>query len=273
MTARQLALPLGAAPHYTAAGFIAAPCNEAALAWLDRTEAWPEGRLALWGEPGVGKSHALHRWAERAGAAVLSGPRLRGLPAPVGRGAAVDDADLCGDPPALLHFINAMRESGVPLLLAGRAPPAHWPVALPDLASRLRATTAVRLDAADDALLRALLARLFAERQLAVAAPVQEYLLARLPRDGGSLREAVARLDHAALAAGIGIGRALAAEVIAEMDREAAPPPLAGGGWGEGAAATTVRGSAPIPPRTSPAKGGEARGLHVSPYANPSAGV
>ncbi len=218
MTARQLALPLGVAPHYAAAGFIAAPCNEAALAWLDRPASWPEGRLAVWGEPGVGKSHALHRWAERAGAAVLSGPGLRGLPAPAGRGAAVDDADLAGDPAALLHRINAMREARLPLLLAGRAPPAHWVAALPDLASRLRATTAVRLEAADDTLLRALLARLFAQRQLAVPAPVQEYLLARLPRDGASLREAVARLDHAALAAGIGVGRALAAEVVAEMD-------------------------------------------------------
>ncbi len=218
MIPRQLALPLGAPPHYSAAGFIAAPCNEAALAWLDRPVAWPEGRLALWGEPGVGKSHALHRWAERAGAAVLSGPRLRGLPTPAGRGAAVDDADLTGDPAALLHLINALRETRLPLLLAGRAPPAHWLVALPDLASRLRATTAVRLDAADDALLRALLARLFAQRQLTVPEPVQDYLLARLPRDGGSLRETVARLDHAALAAGVSVGRALAAEVIAEMD-------------------------------------------------------
>lgn len=214
--ARQLALPFAHQPDYAAEDFLHAACNEEALAWLDRTADWPNHRLALWGEEGVGKTHLLHIWAQRQGAALLSGPLLRGLIAPpAASGLALDDAD-AADEVALFHLINAMAEARRPLLLAGRAAPARWPVRLPDLASRLRATTAVRIAAADDGLLRALLARLLAARQLAVPEPLQDWLLARLPRSQGALREAVARLDRAALAAG-GLTRTVAARVLADM--------------------------------------------------------
>jgi len=211
----QLALPFVHQPDYAAADFLHGACNEDALAWLARTADWPNGRLALWGEEGVGKTHLLHIWAEREGAEILSGPLLRGLiPAP-STGLALDDAD-AADEVALFHLINTMSEARRPLLLAGRLPPARWPVRLPDLASRLRATTAVRVSAADDCLLRALLARLLAARQLAVPEALQDWLLTRLPRSQGALREAVTRLDREALAAG-GLSRPVAARVLAEL--------------------------------------------------------
>ena len=90
-------------------------------------------------------------------------------------------------------------------------------VALPDLASRLRAVTAVGLTLPEDELLAALLARLIAERQLRVDEAVQAYLLARLPRSGAALREAAARLDRASLALGRRVTRATAAIVLTEM--------------------------------------------------------
>jgi chromosomal replication initiation ATPase DnaA len=214
--AHQLALPFAHQPDYAAEDFLHAACNEEALAWLNRATDWPNHRLALWGEEGVGKTHLLHIWAEREGATLLAGPLLRGLIAPpAATGLALDDAD-AADEVALFHLINAMAEARRPLLLAGRAAPARWPVRLPDLASRLRATTAVRIAPADDGLLRALLARLLAARQLAVPEVLQDWLLARLPRSQGALREAVARLDRAALAAG-GLTRFVAAGVLAEM--------------------------------------------------------
>lgn len=214
--ARQLALPFEHQPDYAAEDFLHAACNEEALAWLARPADWPNHRLALWGGEGVGKTHLLHIWAERQGAALLAGPLLRGLIPPfAAAGLALDDAD-AADEVALFHLVNTMAEARRPLLLAGRAAPARWPVRLADLASRLRATTAVRIAPADDGLLRALLAHLFADRQLAVPEPLQDWLLARLPRSQGAMREAVARLDRAALAAG-GLTRPIAARVLADM--------------------------------------------------------
>ncbi|MFB9970461.1 hypothetical protein ACFFMP_10770 [Pseudoroseomonas cervicalis] len=121
----------------------------------------------------------------------------------------LDDADCVAEEAALFHLINACAAQ-LPLLLAGRQPPARWPVALPDLASRLRATAAVGIAEPSDRLLATLLARQFAERQLRVPEAVQDWLLARLPREAGAIAAAAARLDRAALAAGGAVTRALA---------------------------------------------------------------
>ena len=221
---RQLALPFSHRPEFAAADFIVAPSNEAALAWLARTADWPGRRLLLWGEAGCGKTHLLHLWAARTGARYVPAPALRpeALDEILGAeileaagGLALDDADAAPDAVTLLHCLNAAAEAARPVLLAARTPPARWAIALPDLASRLRATTAVEIGPAEDDLLHALLARLLAERQLAVAAPVQAWLLARLPRTPAALREMAARLDRAALGAQRAVTRALAGEVLA----------------------------------------------------------
>ncbi|MBU6499717.1 MAG: chromosomal replication initiator DnaA [Rhodospirillales bacterium] len=214
MSLRQLALPF---VHHGALGeadFLDAPSNAAARAWLARPAGWPPGQLALHGPAGLGKTHLLHIWAIRQGATLLDGPGLRfAMP---GGPLAIDDADAAPEA-ALLHMLNAAAEAGHTVLLAARTPPARWPVALADLASRLRAMPAVAIEPAEEELLRALLARLLAERQLAVSEAVQEFLLLRLPRTPAALREAAARLDHLALAAGRSVSRALASAVVAGL--------------------------------------------------------
>jgi len=214
MTAvRQLALPFVHAPGLTAADFLPGPGAGAALAWLARPAGWPAGRLVLWGEAGAGKTHLLHVWAGQHRATLLPAATPHWPRGPV----AVDDADLATDEHALLHLLNAAAESCHPVLLAARTPPARWPTRLPDLASRLRATAAVELRPADDAFLRTLLARLLSDRQLVVADPVQDWLLTRLPRTPAAMREAAARLDRAALAAGAPVTRTLAAAALADL--------------------------------------------------------
>jgi chromosomal replication initiation ATPase DnaA len=218
-------LPFPHAPGYGAADFLPAGSNAAALAWLASTDAWPQRQLALFGPEGCGKTHLLHIWAARCGARVMSGPLLGIWPVPgvelLDRSVAVDDADAAAEQP-LLHLLNAAGEAGLPVLLAGRAAPARWNPGLADLGSRLRAITAVGIGPAEDALLRDLLARLLAERQLEVAEAVQDWLRRLLPRAQGALREAVARLDRAALAAGGRVTRALALQVAAGLDGDGA---------------------------------------------------
>ncbi len=216
---RQLPLPFAHRPEFAAANLVEAPSNAEALAWLDRTGDWPGQRLLLWGEAGCGKTHLLHLWAARRGAAYRLAADLRGPlpPASPSSGLAIDDADTAADAATLLHILNAAAEAQLPVLLAARTPPARWDFALADLASRLRATPSVMIGPADAPLLRALLARLLAERQVEVPAAVQEWLLARLPRTPAALREAAARLDRASLGAGRAVNRALAADVLAEL--------------------------------------------------------
>jgi chromosomal replication initiation ATPase DnaA len=216
---RQLPLPFPHTTDFDDAPFLRAPSNETALAWLDHGT-WPHGRLLLWGEPGCGKTHLLHHWSRQTNARILAGPQL--LLEPPLQPIAVDDADLAPEL-ALLHLLNAASEAGLPVLLTAALPPSRWRFAIPDLASRLRATTAVEIGPAEDSLLRMLLARLLADRQLAVAEPVHEYLLRRLPRTPAAIREAASRLDRLALASGHRITRGLAAHVIAEIVGEDGP--------------------------------------------------
>ena len=199
MTARQLPLLIPTEPAYDAASFLEAASNDAARAWLGRTELWPDRRLALWGEADRGKTHLLRIWAACTGADEVDGKLLSGFPVVTSEaGVAVDDADRA-DEAALLHLLNTAHDLGRTVLLVGREPPARWSVTLPDLDSRLRAITAVEVEAPDEDLLRQLLMRWLTERQLVADATLHDRLLLRLPRSPQVLRAAVARLDRDAL--------------------------------------------------------------------------
>lgn len=216
---RQLPLPLPHDASYDAADLVEDESNREALAWLRRPEGWPNGRLALAGPPATGKTHMLRGFAAGRGWPVLDGAALRGLPAvPAGAaGLALDDADCAAEERALLHLVNICAERGQFLLLAGREPPARWPVALPDLRSRLRATAAAAVRPPEDALLAKLLRKHFADRQLRFDPALAAWLLARLPREAAAVAEAAARLDRAALASGGRVSRTLAALAMRGM--------------------------------------------------------
>ena len=209
----QLALPFVHAPDYAADAFMPADSNAAALAWL-ASDDWPQGRLAMWGPAGSGKTHLLHIWAARHRATLVQGPALDDAP-PTGP-VAIDQADAAPEV-LLLHRLNAAAEAGFRVLLAARMPPGRWNTELPDLASRLRAATATEIVAADESLLRALLARLLADRQIAVPASVQDWLRMRLPRSAAAMRQAALLLDHLALTEGGRVTRLTAARVLTAM--------------------------------------------------------
>ncbi len=207
----QLPLPFVPNPDYATLPLMAHDGLAQARAWLARTD-WP--RLGLWGDAGTGKTHVLHHWARQAGAAIIAGPDLA-WPGPAGP-LAIDDADKSPALP-LLHTLNAAAEAGVPVLLAGRAAPNRWPVALPDLHSRLASTIAVRLLAPDDGFHARLFRRLLDDRHLLVTPGLLTWLLTRLPRDPAALRDAAARLDQAAYAAQRAPTRAMAAAALAPL--------------------------------------------------------
>ncbi len=217
----QFLLPFSDTPDYAEADFIHAESNAAARAWIGRPGEWPEGRLALWGEHGCGKTHLMHIWARRVGARLHAGAALRDLPAllPAG-GIGIDDVDTVRDETVLFHWLNAARDAGVPVMIASRLAPARLPIRLPDLASRLRAFTAVGIAAPEDDLLRGLLAHLLSDRQWRLDLDVQQRILPLLPREPAGLRDVVARLDRTQLAAGGRVTVGLVRRVLAEMPPE-----------------------------------------------------
>src|SRR5512143_963043 len=215
-----LALP---PPTYAREDFVVAPGNREALAWIDRWPDWPAPALALSGPAGCGKTHLGRIWAARAGAKLLDGPELDGksvadLAALAASSAAIliDHAERAPER-ALFHLYNLMRERRGHLLLISPAPPAHWSIALPDLASRLRAAPAVAVAAPDDELLGSIILKQLADRQLHAGAGVVQYLVSHMERSAESARRGVAALDRRALAERRASDRRLAADVLAGL--------------------------------------------------------
>ena len=76
----------------------------------------------------------------------------------------------------------------------------------------------VALEPPDDALLRAVLVKLFADRQLAVDERLISYVATRIERSFAAARAAVARLDAEALRQQRPLTRALAAEILRDPE-------------------------------------------------------
>jgi chromosomal replication initiation ATPase DnaA len=208
-TPRQLALALGHDESFAREDFLAGPQNAAALALIERWPEWPARAILLVGPEGAGKSHLAAIWAARSGARIIAARELAS-------GALVveDLATWHVEERALFHLLNLAREQNVNLLFTARSQPAAWPVKLPDLVSRLRELPVVNLDPPDDALLRAVLVKLFADRQLAVDEALIAYLVTRMERSFAAARAAVAALDREALRQQRPVTRALASELF-----------------------------------------------------------
>jgi len=215
---RQLALALAHSESFAREDFLAGASNQAALDRIAQWPDWPGRNVALVGPAGSGKSHLAAIWAVEAGARTVAARALDEptLPTAVATGALVVEDAAPGefDERALFHLLNLAREQDVSLLLTARTPPASWTIALPDLASRLRAVLVVPLSSPDDALLRAILVKLFADRQLAVDESLIGFLVTRIERSLAAARDAVDMIDREALRQGRPVTRALAAELI-----------------------------------------------------------
>lgn len=215
---RQLPLDLPIHERRGREDWIVSAANRAATELIDRWPDWPSDVVLVVGPIGSGKSHLAHLFAQRAGATVVAAADLAALD-PLRLAAAgpvvVEDAGAGVDETAMFHLLNATRQAGVSLLVTATTPIGEWRLVLPDLVSRLRAATPVALDEPDDALLEAVIAKLFADRQTVVDPAVVAYVARRMERSFVVAHDLVAALDREALAAKAPIGRAVAARVLA----------------------------------------------------------
>ena len=175
---------------------------------LDKAEAkldWTQPAEVL-----ARKVRAFNPWP--VAEAQVAGERLR-----IHGAVAVEDAEAVAGQraheAAFFHLHNLVTQAGHLLVTAAR-PPRDWGLTLPDLASRLQAAPLTRLDPPDDALLSAVLIKLFADRQITVAPALIPYLASRMDRSFAAARNLVARLDALALAEGRPVTRALAATLL-----------------------------------------------------------
>ena len=222
----QLPFSFGHRPALSDEDFLVAPCNQEAVAWLDRWPRWPAPVLVLHGPPGCGKTHLVRVFMAHSGARPLTPDELTGNdPAALFAEAPaciIEDAGGLvggGAEEALLHLHNTAGETGRQMLLTARQAPGRWPTVLPDLRSRLNAAMAVGIGPPDDDLITAVLVKLFADRQLGVDDALIGYMVKRTERSFGAVHQLVAAIDTAALAERRKITVRLVGEVLARMDR------------------------------------------------------
>lgn len=200
---RQLPLDLQYRPALEREVFLVAPGNATAIGWIDRWPAWPTPAMVLQGPRGSGKTHLASVWRARSNAWEVPGAALGSdeVPRLLNKGVVgvVEAADTAPEEP-LLHLFNAVAERGGSLLLTATTAPAYWNTVLPDLRSRLKALPVAILAMPDDALFKAVLAKLFTDRRLQISPEVIEFLTLRLERSFEAAGRVVARLDRAAFA-------------------------------------------------------------------------
>ncbi|WCR09272.1 chromosomal replication initiator DnaA [Paracoccus stylophorae] len=224
---RQLTLDLTTPPAHARVDFLPAPANADALAVLDAPQDWPQGRMLLIGPEGSGKTHMAAFWAAENGARRITAAALRpeaaDLLAAESGALVVEDADRAGRAAlaeqALFHLWNLCGARDCLLLLTARTAPRDWGLVLPDLRSRMDAMPQVRLGPPDEALMAAVLVKLFADRQLIVPAGLIDWLVIRMDRDLGQARRLVAAIDRAAMARQGPVTRRIAADLLDKLPR------------------------------------------------------
>lgn len=216
----QLVMPFAPATSYDPADFIPAAANQQAFDWVVSWPDWPYSVATLSGPSGSGKTHLAHVFARRSGAQFIAPARIGGeLAEQILTGHhswILDGIEAVRDEAALAQLLNHARARGDYLLLIAQQPAATLPVTRADLASRLRALPALVIAPPDDGLLRAMLAKAFADRQIRVAPEVLDFAITHLERHYPALQQFVVRMDRLALARGRAISVPLVREALSQ---------------------------------------------------------
>ena len=199
--AQQLSFDLAHRPAMGREDFLVSRSNGAAVDMIDGWPEWPHRALAILGPAGSGKSHLVEVWRARAGGAALLASELgeSAVEAAASAGAlAVEDVDRgIADERILFHLFNLARETRLSLLITSRQAPGEIAITLPDLRSRMRALAFVKIEPPDE--LKAMLIKLFADRQLQVTPDFIDYLIPRMDRSAEDAATIVAELDRMSL--------------------------------------------------------------------------
>lgn len=202
---RQIVLDLPAKPpRMTRAAYVLSASNEAALKTLDAWRASGEFALAISGPEGSGKTHLLNILKSECGWDV----------------SVIDDADAAGGAHLLLAEFERARETGSRIAIAGRGDPAEWAAGLIDLRTRLAAAPRIALAEPDEELLRAVMTKMFADRQLRAPEQIAGYAAPRIEKTFAAAERFVAALDALSIEKGAGISVKLAREALANLSED-----------------------------------------------------
>lgn len=190
----QLSLPLTLGVEYGQGNFVISSCNYEAYRAVTAPH-WYNGRVLIIGERGCGKTHLASIWAKANEAIFIN----RNFQFDVGANFVLEDIEkYCSDDGEefLFHLINHCQLNNFKLLFTANSFPKFM---LKDLRSRIQATQHFMIGLPDIELIKFIMLKQFADRQLDVPFNVIEYASKFLPRDFTSIQRFITKIDELSL--------------------------------------------------------------------------
>jgi|GEM_PF-1459500 len=208
----QLPLELPAfAPRYERDSFIVSHSNEAAWGAAQKWRSAQDPLLIVCGPKGSGKTHLANILAMDDGifcdaSSFIVGESNHPL-------FLFDDLP-AAEPKPFLGLIDELIDRGKRVVLIGAGHPGMWAGGFEDLRTRIESAPRATMGEPDEALIQAVIAKGFKDRQLEVNRSVIAYAAPRLPRTFAAAHAFVARADELALNAKRGITVSLAQKLV-----------------------------------------------------------
>jgi len=198
-----------------------------AVSMIDAWPDWPGNLAVIVGPQGAGKSHIAAAWLSASDGRIFPVAAVKeNLPELAellkqGSNLVIEDVDPVRVPETnLFHLINTIRQEQRFCLFTSRERPSEWDVELPDLQSRLKTAQVVELQEPDELLLKQVMFKLFADRQLQVDERVVDYCILRMERSLQAAEKLVSAIDAEALAKKSGVTKILAGKVLERLSAD-----------------------------------------------------
>ena len=202
---KQKTLNFGHKDNYSVKNLYKSTCNEIAINFINE---WPKTTInnnifCIYGPSGSGKTHISKVWMEKSNAIIFNGisdlsfDYLSGFD----RNLIFEDIALNKNWPENLLFeiINEIKSSRLSLLITCNSDPLNLKWKTKDLISRFTSFTNIEIKLPDDFLIKKILIKQFADRQLSLDSEQIEYISKRIERSYSSIIRIVDRVDNLAL--------------------------------------------------------------------------
>ena len=207
-TPKQLAFDLPSRPALGKSDFFISDCNSMAVKLMEDWSNWPNRQHILSGPVGSGTTNFALVGAKSLYSIVRKISDVFDVELTKVTSTSLVIEDIDEQPKSaeleknLFHLFNMLIENGYYLLLTGKKDPKFWNLTLPDLRSRILGMRNARLLPPDDRLFLALIAKLFADRQIYPKPEVLQYIARHGERSFSTASRLVDFLDKAALGEG-----------------------------------------------------------------------
>jgi len=205
---KQLAFDLPSRPALGKSDFFISECNSIAVKLMEDWSNWPNRQHILSGPSGSGKTHLALVWAKALSAKVINISDVFDIDLTEVTSTSLVIEGIDEQPESrelennLFHLFNMLIQNSCYLLLTAKKDPKFWKVTLPDLRSRILGMRNARLLPPDDKLFLALIAKLFADRQIYPKPEVLQYIVRHVERSYSTASRLVDFVDRAALSEG-----------------------------------------------------------------------